>query len=89
MLVIVLELVCDLSPYLAELIVDTLLVSLVYKQPAAVNGIVAVAVDIDNSVHIVFNNVVNYLLNSAEPGFVDSIIWAFSDLGKIGYGYSY
>ena len=85
MLVIILETICYLSPYLFEFFLDHFLIGfgLVAKKPAAAYRIITVAVDIDDRVKAVVYAHIDYFLYSVEPCGVDRVIRSVTYLGKI------
>ena len=82
-LVIILEAVSDLRPDLFILVLYLVLVVVNAAEPALVNGIVAVAVNVDDSVKVVAYHIINNFLNSVKPCAVDGIIGCSADLIQI------
>ncbi len=80
MLVVVLEAFGYLRPHLFVLVLDLVLIFVHAEQPAAVNGVVTVAVNVHDSVQTVVYNIVHDLLNAVEPLFVDLIAGSFAYL---------
>ena len=82
-LVIILEAVSDLCPDLFVLVLYLVLVVVNAAEPALVNSVVAVAVNVDDGVKVIAYHIINNFLNSVKPCAVDGIIGCSADLIQI------